>query len=405
MKKKTRRRPHPKPKSKHITRKAPAQPMVVYRNNRPVQLEQKQVDLIKSICAKDSTPEEFELFMQICRKSRLDPFKKEIYFVKFETKRGPQMVIMTGIDGFRSMAARDHKDFGGTSAAVFTWFDPPQLTLRANKRIPETATVTAYRKGGVSATATAYWEEFAPADMAADRSDFWRRMPKVMLEKCAEARALRKCFPGLGNIFTHEEMDQKLQDYTEEGRQIHTDGVAPSGSVVDPRIAAKADQQRILDEKLSHGHPPGTPAAKNAEAALQRVEEEDRRFNEAKKISGKPEAKPETTTASASKKSEVGASSLAGTTLINGNLLRVIQSKTKNNAECLDVQIGNVHYRCYHKSLFSPILQFGKMGGFRIMAFIDKRGTIQGLKQVGPVIFQADGKTPIDTSREPGSDG
>ena len=382
--------------------------MVVYRNNQPVKLEQKQVDLIKSLCAKDSTPEEFELFMQICKKSRLDPFKKEIYFVKFQTKRGPQMVIMTGIDGFRSMAARDHKDFGGTSAAAFTWFEPAQLTPRANKRIPETATVTAYRKGGVSATATAYWEEFAPSDMQEDRADFWRRMPKVMLEKCAEARALRKCFPGLGNIFTHEEMDQKMQDYTEEGRQIHTDGIAPSGAVVDSHAAAKADQARILSEKLAHGHAAGSPQAKQAEATLERVEKEDARLAAAKNVtqtSGKQEAKPDTTTASASKKSEVGASTLAGTTLINGNLLRVIQSKTKNNAECLDVQITNVHYRCYHKSLFPPLLQFGKLGGFRIMAFVDKRGTIQGLKQVGPVIFQADGKTPIDTSREPGADG
>ena len=49
--------------------------MVVYRNQQPVRLDQKQVDLIKSICAKNSTPEEFELFMQICKKSRLDPFK------------------------------------------------------------------------------------------------------------------------------------------------------------------------------------------------------------------------------------------------------------------------------------------------------------------------------------------
>lgn len=384
----------PKPKAKAITRRPhpKQQAMVVYRNNRPVELNEHQVNLVKNLCAKDSTPEEFELFMTICKKSRLDPFKKEIYFVKFSTKRGPQMVIITGIDGFRSMAARDHKDFAGTSAAQFTWFEPAKLTPVANKKIPETATVTAFRKCGVATTATAYWEEFAPADMGADRSDFWRRMPKVMLEKCAEARALRKAFPSLGNIFTHEEMDQRMQDYTEEGRQISTDGVAPSGSIVDQREYAKAEQQKILDEKLPHGHAPGTTAAKNAEAALHRVEEEDARLKAAKNVTGKVD-KPKKVP-------------FADCFPWSGNLMRVIQNKAQNGADYMAVQIGNEHYRCFHKSLFPHLLQFGKMGGFRINVYIHKeRKTIEGAKQIGPMIFQEDGKTPIDTSREPGADG
>ena len=257
-----------------------------------------------------------------------------------------------------------------------------------------------------------------------ENSNIWNERNKV--RQMAEKRGLVKCLRQMGAISSifnadpsewnvSDESDDELeieQDYTKEGRRIVVDGKSPSGKYVDPeaqREQAKKNQQAVLDAKLKenapHGHPLGSPQAKQAEESLRRVEEEDRRFAEAKKISGQQEAKPETKTASASKKSEVGASSLAGTTLINGNLLRVIQSKTKNNAECLDVQIGNVHYRCYHKSLFTHILQFGKMGGFRIMAYVDKRGTIAGLKQVGPVIFQPDGKTPIDTSREPGSDG
>ena len=385
--------------------------MVVYRNNRPVELNEHQVNLVKNLCAKDSTPEEFELFMTICKKSRLDPFKKEIYFVKFSTKRGPQMVIITGIDGFRSMAARDHKDFGGTSAAVFTWFEPIQKTPIAQKRIPETATVTAFRKGGVATTATAYWEEFAPADMGADRSDFWRRMPKVMLEKCAEARALRKAFPSLGNIFTHEEMDQRMQDYTEEGRQISTDGVAPSGAVVDSYEYAKAQQQKILDEKLPHGHPPGTAGAKNAEAALERVEKEDARLAEAKKVSGErvtgstPGGYADGDLLQTRKEKKPKKQPFEDCFVWNGNLMRVIQNKAQNGAEYMDVQIGSNHYRCFHKSLFPHLYQFGKMGGFRIVCYIQNvRKTIEGAKQIGPVIFQEDGKTPI-TSREPGAEG
>ena len=378
------RKPHPQ-----------QQAMVVYKNNQPVRLNDHQVDLIRKLCAKESTPEEFELFMTICKHSRLDPFKKQIYFVKFQTESGPQMVIITGIDGYRSMAARDHKDFGGTSAATFTWFEPNRVTPIVSKRIPESATVTAFRKGGVAATATVYWEEFAPADMNAKRADFWRRMPSTMLEKCAEARALRKCYPSLGNIWTQAEMDNRLGDLTEGGREMHTDGVTPSGVVVDSHAAAKAAQQRVLDEKLAHGHPAGSPQAKNAEAAIQRSEAEDARLAAAKNITPKPAAKPK----------PEKANPMTGMKLVTGNLLRVIQSKTSKDVPVMDVQISNTHYKCYHKNtLFPFLLQYGQMGGFSIQAFVNDRGTIEGLKKIGPVMFEDDGKTERKFTREPGED-
>jgi len=387
-------------KSRAITRKPhpQQQAMAVYKNHRPVQLTEHQIDLIKRLCARDATPDEFELFLTICKRSRLDPFKKEIYCIIFskDDPKKRQMVLITGIDGFRSMAARDHKDFGGTSAASYTWFDPPMKTPRAGKLIPETATVTAYRKGGTTATATAYWEEFAPADMTTDRADFWRRMPKLMLEKCAEARALRKCFPGLGNIFTHEEMDQSMQDLSPEGRQIHEDGVAPSGAIVDQYAMAKAAQQHVLDEKLPHGHAPGSPQAKQAEAALRRVEEEDARLAAAKPVEAKRE--PE-------KPKAAPKSPMAGCTLVSGNLVRVVQSKAANGAAVMDLQIGNTHYKCFHRSLFTRLQEFGVMGGFVIQAFIDQRGTVAGLKKLGPIFYQPDGKTEVEVGREPGSDG
>jgi phage recombination protein Bet len=381
------RKPHPQ-----------QQAMVVYKNNQPVRLNDHQVDLIKKLCAKDSTPEEFELFMTICKHSRLDPFKKQIYFVKFNTNDGPTMVIITGIDGYRSMAARDHKDFGGTSAAEFTWFQPERRTPIANKKIPETATVTAFRKGGVSATATVYWEEFAPADMTAKRSDFWRRMPTTMLEKCAEARALRKCYPSLGNIWTQAEMDNRLGDLTDGGREMHTDGVTPSGVVVDSHAAAKAAQQRVLDEKLAHSHPTGSPQAKNAEAAIQRSEAEDARLAAAKNITPKP-AKPK-------QEKPAKPNPMAGMKLVTATLVRVIQSKTTNGVPVMDVQIGNTHYKCYHKNtLFPFLIQYGQMGGFNIQAFVNDRGTIEGLKKIGPVMFEDDGKTEKKFTREPGEEG
>lgn len=251
----------------------------MFQHNRERRLRPEEIDLLKKTVAKGTNDEEFLFFMTVCRKHRVDPFTKQIYCVVWPTNQGQshEVVIIMGIGGYRMTAARDHKDFAGTSKAIYTWFDPPQKT-NAKRRIPESATVRALRKGGIEPSeAEAFWEEFAPADLSAKRSDFWNRMPKHMLAKCAEALAIRKAFPDLSDIYTEEEVSQRLQDYTEGGRAISVGGVAPSGKVLEGNSydAAKAAQQKILDDKLAHGHPQGSEGAKNAEAALKRVEAED----------------------------------------------------------------------------------------------------------------------------------
>src|SRR5271166_5652076 len=164
-------------------------PHLVYVQGKEHRLDEKEVQLVRDLCAKGADEQEFQLFMQICRKSKLDPFLKQIYCIIWPTDQGRShtMVIITGIGGYRMMAARDHADYGGASSATFTWFDPPKTTP-AGKRIPESATVEVYSKVGPPITATVYWEELAPKDLTDKRADFWNRMPKNQLEKCAEAK-------------------------------------------------------------------------------------------------------------------------------------------------------------------------------------------------------------------------
>jgi phage recombination protein Bet len=217
-----------------------------------------QVALLKRTIARNTDDDQFTLFMQVCQKSGLDPFVKEIYCVLFHTDKhhkdekgiwvgGYDMVIITGIGGYRKMAARDHKDYAGGSDATFTWFDPPQKTPRG-RPIPMSATVKVHRRGAEDTVSTVYWDEFAPVDLKAPRSDFWNRMPCNQLEKCAEAKGLRKAFPGLGDVFVEEEMQQRLQDITPGGRQIvQEDGTAPSGAPV--TWDAKNRQAQIGDSR------------------------------------------------------------------------------------------------------------------------------------------------------------
>jgi hypothetical protein len=60
-------------------------------------------------------------------------------------------------------------------------------------------------------TASAKWEEyFVPS------SPMWKKMPETMLAKCAEAKALRKAFPNIGQIYVDEEMNQATPQVSEE---------------------------------------------------------------------------------------------------------------------------------------------------------------------------------------------
>jgi phage recombination protein Bet len=166
--------------------------------------------VVKDTLAPDLTVGELQLFAMVASRSGLDPFARQIYAVK----RQGRMVIQTGIDGYRSIAARTG-EYDGQDEPVF---GPDCGCVHAPKPHPEFATVRVYRKGMSRAVAaTAYWHEYVPDAGPSGKADvMWRKMPHVMIAKVAEALALRKAFPwdpnrgtGIGSdVYTDDEMAQ-----------------------------------------------------------------------------------------------------------------------------------------------------------------------------------------------------
>lgn len=163
-----------------------------------------QVDLIKTVIAKNATDDELKLFGTVCKRTGLDPFARQIYFQKYKDQDGNErMTIITGIDGYRSTAAKTQQH-AGTDDVVY------EGVVKVEKvDAPEKATVTVYRFVNgqrVAFTATARWKEYYPGEKKGFK---WRQMPFLMLGKCAEALALRKAFPlELGGVYTPEEIEQ-----------------------------------------------------------------------------------------------------------------------------------------------------------------------------------------------------
>jgi len=205
-KRRTQRKP-PKRKRQTSTALVPVVAAPIARREHGLRPE--QVALLKRTVAKDTTNDEFALFMLVARKHKLDPFTRQLHCVK----RKGKMAIQIGIDGYRAMAARSHKDFGSISEADYEY--------GVDKKTPILARIKLWKKGVEQPTvATAFWQEFSPADINSPEAFMWRKMPRHMLAKCAEALALRKAYPDLADIYTDEEMMQADDDLSPEGREV-----------------------------------------------------------------------------------------------------------------------------------------------------------------------------------------
>lgn len=155
---------------------------------------QEQVELIKRTLAVGATDDELKLFLHQCKRTQLDPLSRQIYFMK----RGGKVTIQTSIDGFRAIAERSG-DYAGQDEPVWgkdgddAFCKVTVYRFRDNVRYP-------------AAVGVAFWKEYVPQ---AGQDFMWKKMPRTMLAKVAEALALRKAYPSdLSGLYTGEEMEQ-----------------------------------------------------------------------------------------------------------------------------------------------------------------------------------------------------
>ena len=182
----------------------------------------------------DCNAVEFDQFLHVSAQLGLDPLRKQIYAFVFNKDKPDKrrMSIIVGIDGFRSIAKRSGEYRPDTRAARFT-LDPAAANPLTNPLGLVSAEVSVFQFSHGDwheVAAVAYWDEFAPIvdggdwkEQANGRSKFvkdgtqrldpnkdnWRKMPRVMLAKCAEAQAIRRAWPDdLSAVYADEEIDR-----------------------------------------------------------------------------------------------------------------------------------------------------------------------------------------------------
>jgi len=156
--------------------------------NTPMKIDytnEKMLQTLRQTVAKDATPEEFIMFVELCKSSGLNPFKREAWFIK----AGGRAQIMTGIGGFMAIA-NSHPMYDGMEVEVDDDENPTKAICkvhRKDRKFPSVgvAMMKEYRKSGPT----------------------WQQMPRVMLTKVAKSIAIREAFPQeLNGLYTVEEM-------------------------------------------------------------------------------------------------------------------------------------------------------------------------------------------------------
>lgn len=149
-----------------------------------------QIALVKKTVADKATDTELELFLHLASKYNLDPFAKEIWFIKFGEKDKPQMY--TSRDGYLKIAHASGQ-FDGMES----------YTIDDDKGNPLKAVCIVYRKD---------MERPFKAEIKVSEynkgNGVWKQYPSAMAIKVAEVQALKRAF-SISGLITQEELEPK----------------------------------------------------------------------------------------------------------------------------------------------------------------------------------------------------
>lgn len=194
------------------------------------ELSDEQKRVLKDTVAKNTTDTELAYFLNVALAQELDPFRKEVWCIKY----GTNLMIQTSRDGLLKVAKRDPQFDRIQSAEVrdgdFFAMDPingkieHRLNTKRGDILGAYAIIT--RRDGAKLAKYVTFSEYVDHS-----SSIWKDYPSAMICKCAES-VLCKQFANVTGIMA-EEMIRK------------------DGSVIDSSPTTQDEQSSLKEELLT----------------------------------------------------------------------------------------------------------------------------------------------------------
>lgn len=181
-----------------------------------------EIDTIRRTVADGATPAELKMFLHLSQAYGLDPFARDIWFIKMGKNSNEKPVIMTSRDGYLKIAQRNSHYLGMKADVVYAG----DLFERTENGVRH-AYNTKDRGQPVGAYALVKRDDraidtyvFAPFKEYNKGSGMWRQYPHAMILKVAEAMALKRAF-SISGLVTQEELDDEELRARQERWEAH----------------------------------------------------------------------------------------------------------------------------------------------------------------------------------------
>ena len=190
---------------------------------------------------KEITDSEFNMFFQLCKVNKVNPFLKEAYIIKYGNS--PATIVLDY--KVLQQIAEDNPAYRGMRHGVIVTTKGGEVLERLGEyKLPGETLIAGwcevYRKDREHPTkVTAMYEEFKATKKDGTVNSNWTEKPCFMITKVAKAQALREAFPNLvgSNVYISEEMDSvKEPTPTAGGKTTVTNSIAEEEVMIEAEV-------------------------------------------------------------------------------------------------------------------------------------------------------------------------
>ena len=170
-----------------------------------------QIETMRKTVAEKATPAEFAYFMNVAAATGLNPFLREIYFMK--TDKG-QTAIITGRDGYLTIAKRDPR-FRGIQSMEVCESDNFEMGFVDGRMDVTKHEITDFQKRGaiIGAWARGKMDGQDPVTTFVTIAEYdkggniWQQYKSAMIRKVAESMVLKR-IAGISGLVTEAEISE-----------------------------------------------------------------------------------------------------------------------------------------------------------------------------------------------------